>query len=364
MYMLWMKYFTRKNQLFNTFQEKHYRFWRRMFTLPTKSADIWSIDFDKPWWTQLLAKRGYYQWQLLIEVLNSVFWVLLPLIIATSLEAGKYYIIIWSLVIRIIFTIVTWWFYKSWVVFVEMFDLSISYSAIKKIITVDPLYHTTKDTGKFVSKLQRANSGFFDIFTTVFWQLISIVTGVITSIISFFVFDWGLGLFLTTSFMILTFLTIFLGYLKRDAFEKESIKAEDKLNSLQLETMSQPNYIRSIFASEYQLNRIKLSTKEVLQMNYADWRSGGIVWNSMFILYFLVGLGLVFMIIGLVETSSLSATEGVALMSTFFLGSNSILNIGNLTNFTVKNIIALNDSFKYIAEYGQQTYPVFDKQKD
>jgi ABC-type multidrug transport system fused ATPase/permease subunit len=358
--MLWMKYFTRENRSFNTFQEKHYHFWRRVFTLPTKSADIWSIDFDKPWWKQLLAKKSYYQWQFLMEVINSVFWVVLPLIIAFSFETRNYAVIISALSLRIVFTVIIWFFYKSWVFFIEKFDLSISFSAIEKLLSVDPIYDTTKDTGKFVSKLQRASQSFFGIFTTVFWQLISIVTGVITSVVSFFAFDWRLGLFLAISFSILMILTVFLGYLKRDAFEQYSIEEEDKLKSLELETMQQPNYIRSLFATDYQLNRLRSATENVFRINYADWRSGGIVWNAMFIIYFLVGLGLVLMIIWLIESSGLQASAGVALMATFFLGSNSILNIGNLTNSMVKNIISLNDSFKYINEYGSQTYPVLE----
>lgn len=343
-------------------KSRYLNFWLKIFDLSPRLR-TWDIDFTKPWWLVFWKYKLYILPVLISEVIQAVFWVCLPLILVYSFETKQYFWLICVLIFRLVLVPVTWILYGSWVKFIESLDGSVWMSSNKFFLTVDPLFHSTQSTGQMVSKINRAAQGYFDLVTLITWEILSLVIGMLSVIFSSIFINFWIGFTLGIALISITLLNIWLTKINDSAFHAERIIVEDHKKNVELENLQQAAYIRTVFATQNQLNKQNHRAVDLMMLNFASGRSAGLIHTILLLLYFSTGLGLVFVLIHLVEISTLSSGTAIALISSFFIGTTNILQAGNQTRRLTRSIISITHLFKFIRSFGKQTFPVLEIDK-
>ena len=343
-------------------KSKYLNFWLRVFDLNPK-LKTWDIDFTKPWWLVFWQYKFYILPVFISEVIQAIFWVCLPIILIYSFEAKQYFWLIFVLISRLILVPVSWILYGSWVKLVESLDGSVWMSSNKFFLAVDPIFHSTQSSGQMVSKINRAAQGYFDLVTLITWEILSLVIGMLSVIVTSIFINFWIGFALGIALISITALNIWLTKINDSVFHTERIIVEDHKKDVELENLQQAAYIRTVFATQNQLNKQNHKAVDLMMINFASWRSGGLIYTILLLLYFSTGLGLVFILIHLVEISTLTSGTAIALVSSFFIGTTNILQAGNQTQRLTRSIISITDLFKFIRGFGKQTFPVLENDK-
>jgi ABC-type transport system involved in cytochrome bd biosynthesis fused ATPase/permease subunit len=278
-----------------------------------------------------------------------------------SFDSKQYFWLISALIFRIILVPIVWLIYHNWVRFVEILEGSIWISTGKYFLTVDPIYHTTQSSGQMVSKINRAAQGYFDLVTLISWEIISLVIGALSVIISSVFINLWIGIYLGLTLGFMTLINIWLTRFNDSIFQENRIPIEDDKKDSELESLQQASYIRTVFATKNQLDKQISKTTKLITLNFASWRSSGLIWSLLLIFYFLTGLGLVFKLINMVESSAITSPTAIALVSSFFLGTTNILQAGNQTQRLTRSIISITDLFDFIRGFGKQSFPVLEE---
>ena len=341
-------------------KSKYLNFWLKVFDQNPR-LKTWDIDFTKPWWLVFWQYKFYILPVFMSEALQSIFWVCLPLVLVYSFETRQYFWLICALIFRLVLVPVAWILYDSWVKFVESLDSSVWVSSNKFFLAVDPIFHSTQSSGQMVSKINRAAQGYFDLVTLITWEMLSLVIGMLSVIVSSIFINLWIGFAVGVALIGITVLNIWFTKINDSIFHAERILIEDHKKDVELENLQQATYIRTVFATENQLNKQKRRATDLMMINFASWRTGGLIYTMLLILYFSTGLGLVFTLIHLVEISTLSSGTAIALVTGFFIGTTNILQAGNQTQRLTRSIISITDLFKFIQSFGKQTFPVLEE---
>jgi len=136
-----------------------------------------------------------------------------------------------------------------------------------------------------------------------------------------------------------------------------SLAAEDRASSINTESLIQNQYIRSIFATTEQLNRLWRINRETTVIKSARWRFNGLTITITQIL-FITSLG----IIGLIVFGSdkFDLITKITLIVTYW-SLNSVINMAGVNlSLITQNLSYVQDLFKFMKDFGSQTYPVID----
>jgi ABC-type multidrug transport system fused ATPase/permease subunit len=351
-----------KESLWNKLQESFFKLSTEIFK--ADKENLWLIDFDKPWWYIYWQKRLYLIPGLSMEFTYSVIRVIFPLVVSYSFEKKAYLVLIYFIFFRIILSFIAWWVYKGWVIFIENLPVSIRFSANKFFLTTDPIHHSTRNSGQIVSKIGRAEEASRQLVTDFSWDLVNLLTSLLATVAGFYYIDFKIGTFLALSLILLIVVSIIDNNFRSTIYQVKRIPVEDGLKSVELENLQQTSYIRSLFATQTQLEKVTSKGLQLMNLNYSGWRSGGILWQTITTFYYLIGLFLVLFLINQVENNSLTPLTAIALLTTFLLGTSNVLQAGNLVQSLTRSIISIQDLFDFIKEYGKESYPVLDKKNE
>jgi hypothetical protein len=236
-------------------KEKIFGWFVRAFRYQKWIKDI-DIDFQKPWW--------YIFWQVKIFTLAIILNFIIveslksgaPLLITFVLNTGDinnfYYLVIGLISYAILIGLL---FYFDPLMQLTLVN-SLRSSAAKFFLQVDPISHSTRSSGTVVSKTERAASSLVDFY----YNLVSILGGLIAILVStvaFWNYGWLYGLVALVSFFVTIVLMVGGVMIKTDLTFDITVKKDDKFKATTLETLQQSGYIRSLFATDKQMQNIK-----------------------------------------------------------------------------------------------------------
>ncbi|MEI6729464.1 MAG: hypothetical protein WCK98_07540 [bacterium] len=348
-----------KESLWQRMQERFFELSSKTFKVDKEI--LWQIDFTKSWWSIFWQKKAYFLPAVIMEILYSIIRVVFPLVVSYSFEKKVYLALIYFIFFRIILSFIAWFLYKGWVIFIENLPVSISYCANIFFLTTDPVNHSTRNSGQIVSKISRAEDASRQLVTDFSWDLINLIASLVATVAGFYFIDFKIGTVLAIGLILLMCLSVVDNKFRSTIYQTKRIPVEDGLKSVELENLQQSSYIRSLFGTQEQLDKVQAKGLKLMNLNYSGWRSGGLLWQTITTFYYLIGLGLVLFLINQVENNSLTTITAIALMSTFLLGTSNILQAGNLVQSLTRSIISIKDLFEFIQGYGKQTYPVLGK---
>lgn len=326
----------------------------------TKTMNLIDVDFQKPWWwilTQLKFKI-IFLWT--VGSANGIFWILFPILIVKCLESGNFNNFIYLIIARIgvlILSLIPYRFEPE--VFMQL-HWSVSTSATKFFLSVDPLNHSTRSTGTIISKTQRGKDSFGDFLAIITWEMLPMIISFMTVIIVFLSVDIWLGLASLMSLLGCITLTVFFQWLNSNFTRKVWIDLEDKTKAFGVENLQQMQFIRSTFATIPQLNTQIAMTKQVMSKNRAIWLTYIWFYHIPLIAYFISISWIGYIVFTKIGNNSLSLAAGTGLMGTYFLGSNNISEFGEKAKRLTEKVTDIRDLWDFIRGFGKQTYPVLE----
>ena len=342
---------------FHDLPEKYYLFWLKFVNLK-KRVSILPIDFQKSWLTIILSQKKYLAVSLICECIINAFYTLYPLVLGTIVESQQFYhftyfVLAWFGVICLEFISN----YFSGRVEIQSIN-SVQYNAFKFFLTVDPLFHTMKSSGKLFAKIERGARSYEDFLDIVLWDILPIIVSVTTVVVTFLLTDLRLGGMAILLLIIIAGINIFLNLFTSATFEQRLIDADDFVKVVSVEGLTQVPLIRSSFASDEMLDRAYKANNEMMYKEGTAWVafSASVTISKIAYLMSIATLGGI--ILSLISKGMLSTLVGTTLLFTYTNGTYEIIQIGRRLRKLMKATTRIKDLYAFARVFGKQTFPV------
>ena len=158
-----------------------------------RSLTFPSIDFDRSWIQPIISR--WFLWVVIISgrVFTSIFVTLVPLMVGYAFKAQSSY--------NFGIIALIWFFIESWrFITVYLFDIeqarltyAINYNAYRFFLSVDPIYHAMRTSGRLFAKIRRGSHAYEDLLNIFTYELLAISVGIVTVITSLFVLNPVIG---------------------------------------------------------------------------------------------------------------------------------------------------------------------------
>lgn len=343
------------------FSERYYDFFYRLFNLK-KIKCLIPIDFEQPWWKLLANQKKRLTFIVVPQLFRRVFGTLTPIFLGKIFEAKRfdylfYFIVAWSVLLILD--------YFSDFNFVQLYlsMQSIQYYANQLLLKIDPIFHTTRATGKIVAKIDRAQDSYQQVIEIAIHDLLFTLAGTITALAAVMKANVNLGLVAIVLVLILLIFGIKSYMLNNQAFIKQTIDAEDRVKNTGLENLAQISLIRSTFAGNEANRRLRHFTNKSIFIERAAWCSFYLMNTIMRILY-LIMLGIIcFLMLKDVNQGLITIISATTLIITFFRGTYDITKVGRRVYWFVMHVDRIKDLFAFLCAFGKQTFPVLGEHR-
>jgi ABC-type multidrug transport system fused ATPase/permease subunit len=342
---------------YKQFVDKYYHFWLRLANFE-KKASIFPINFDKHWLHVIGAKKGLLTVATLCIAFIQCFYAIYPLLIEKIVHTQNftyflYLMGLWLFIIVLEFVSV----YCASLLEVQCVN-SILYNSIEHFLTVDPLYHTLKSTGKLFMKVERCARAYENFIDMMLWDILPVIISVASVTITFFFLDYTLGLICFILLLMIAIVNIILNLFTSAAFEQNMIDADDTLKAVAVESLTQVQLIRSSFATDEIADLTKQKAQRLMTVEGTAWLAftSSVSISRLFYVGSILILGSV--IFSLMQAGSLSVTQAVAVLFTYINGTYEIIEIGRRIRKVLRATTRIDDLYLFIQMFGKQTFPV------
>lgn len=339
--------------------EPYYHFWLRLANI-RKKASIYPINFKKHWLRVLSAKKIYLIISMLCVTVVQSFYSIYPMFFDIIMEKVNFtyflYLIAFWLFIIVLEFVST---YCAALIEIQCIN-SVMYNAFQHFLTVDPLYHTMKSTGKLFAKVERCARAYEDFLDIILWDIMPIVVSMVSVIVTFFIVDFTLGMVSLVLLLIIAGINIFLNLFTSAAFEQKLINADDSVKSLAVESLTQVQLIRTSFATNEITGLAKERSLNLMGKEGTAWLAFGSSVTLSRLVYLLSVFVLGWVVFSLIAQGSLTVLKGALVLTTYLNGTYEIIEIGRRLRKLLRSITRINDLYSYIQMFGKQTYPVLE----
>jgi len=335
---------------------KVYNFLEKLFGMVGKIR-IYPVDFTLPWYR--IYKK--YWVRIIISVITEVIlWIIfstLPLSIAAIITNQNQY---WALILGILFLItplITQLHMRSYCLGLAGLMRSVSNSAYKFFVKVDPIHHSTRESGKVISKINRAVSAYETLTDVLTYNILPFIIQISVILVSFIYYDTKTGVLAGGSLIImLAISTIGQILVSKNVIPKDNDQM-DIQQQVEVESLQQVTLIRSSFATPEHIKKIKKTNIRTGEVQTTVWMS---FISTTFIPRVLFGISFIIVsvfIINLINTGSLDIITAIALI-TMYISAYDIIFAGRHIERIISDIERIKNLYTYIQEYGDSSYPV------
>ena len=335
---------------------KVYNFLEKLFGM-VGNIRIHPVDFNLPWYS--IYKKYWVRLgvSLIVETMVWVFFTTLPLIINYAIKTQNITLVISLGLVFIIFPILVQIHIRSYSLALSSLMRSISNSAYKFFVKVDPIHHSTRESGKVISKINRATSAYDTLTLILTYNILPFIVQISVILISFIYYDFTVGILAGGSLILMLIVsTISQIFIAKSVIPKENDQL-DTQSQVEVESLQQVTLIRSSFATPEHIQKLKKTNIRTAEVQATVWMS---FVSTTFIPRILFGISFIIVsvfIINLINTGSLDIITAIALM-TMYVSTYEIINSGRYIQWTVSNIEKIKNLYTYIQEYGDSSYPV------
>ena len=342
--------------LMQQLSQRYYKLLSRLFKME-KYAKLIPVSFKQPWWLLFKKQRKSIAIVAVLESFNNVFLAMPALILEYFLEKGSsffgYFVLLWGVILLLELVAD----FHSTRVMVQCLQ-SISYAANQHLLQVDPIFHQSSTKGKVLAKIYRGSEAFQEIFRATIYEILPMIIGVTTVVISFLMIDLKLGLLALGLLTLLTTVSVVLFLFSAKVLVPIRIDADDKVKNAGTESLMQMTLIRSTFSAHQIDTKLQHVNKKRLSIEGNSLRSYDIISSLSKIAYVGIFAFIGFFVIQLVSTHVITQATGIALLVTFFSGTYQLLMVGQIIYRFKDQLVRASDLFDFMRSYGQQTFPV------
>ena len=325
-----------------------------------KKIKIVDFDFQKPWWDIMYKFKLGLGTEIFSSLVQVVFFSLFSFFIGqifATRDINFLFILlfVWLGVYLIIF------FVKPFYILAQgSISHNIIYHSHKLMQFVDPIFHTSRSSGQILSKINRVSLDYFRFLDLINRDIIPFIIRAISLTILLASFDLVLGL-LSGFFLILSVVVgLVLRLVSSYIFQPFQIKTEDKSTAVNVESLAQVALIRSTFATDGQLKKIRSLSSKKHSVWGTKWRV-----NNFNLLASRVILVLGFGVLGsytfyLLDTGGIDTIVAISLLLAYSIGFRDAQFIGKSVQQIIELVINIRDGFEFFRNYGEQTFPVLD----
>jgi hypothetical protein len=124
--------------------------------------------------------------------------------------------------------------------------------------------------------------------------------------------------------------------------------------------LQQVFYIRSSFASNEQITKMKQTNFKDLYTTATSWRISGFIITITQVLFYL-SLGILGFI--MLRNNQVGLILSAALLINYYSLGSKFFNVGHSVKQLIKSYTGVVDLFEFIRGFGKQTYPVLEDDK-
>jgi hypothetical protein len=335
---------------------KVYNFLERLFGM-VGNIKIHPVDFNLPWYS--IYKKYWLRLavSLIAETIVWVFFTTLPLIINYAIKTQNITLVVSLGIIFIMLSIIVQTHMRSYVLAEAGIMGSVSNSAYRFFVTVDPIHHTTRESGKIISKIDRAVGAYENTTDILTFNLLRFIIQISVILVSFIYYDFIVGIIAGVSLIImLTISTISQIFIAKNVTTKDNDQG-DIQQQVEVESLQQVALIRSSFATPEHINKIRKTNIRTGEVQTTVWMSFISTAFIPRVLYGIFFMGIALLILNLVKIGDLDVITAIALI-TMYISTYSIVLAGRDVERLVSNIEKIKNLYTYILEYGDSSYPV------
>jgi ATP-binding cassette, subfamily B, bacterial len=329
-----------------------------MITYFVHITKILPVDFSAAWWRLLWNQRWIVLMVMSGEAVMNIFNTLLPMLFEYVLSAKQWDLLAYLFILWISVSLYAFISRQYSGVLGLQCIRSIHFNAHQWFLRMDPIYHSRKESGSIVGKIEQSSRAYDNFIDEFSHDIIPVITGLITAIITVAHYNKCLSIAVLGMLIIVSTICIISTLLIIAPLERSVIQKESQLHAVSTENLLQAQLIRSSFASD-EINH-KLYEKSIAAMKEEcrQWTSSQLLYTIIKFLYIGSVLILCIAIMGSIRDGSMSPTVGVALLVTYIRGTSDIIRLERPLRKTAKAYLRIKDLFTFIREFGKQTFPV------
>lgn len=335
---------------------KVYNFLEKLFGM-VGNIKIHPVDFNLPWYS--IYKRYWLRLvlSLIAEIIVWVFFTTLPLIINYAIKTQNITLVVSLGIVFMMLSIIVQTHMRNYVLAEVGIMGSISNSAYKFFVKVDPVHHSTRESGKVISKINRAVGAYANTTDIITFNLLRFIIQIIVILLSFIYYDFTIGMIAAVSLIIiLTISTISQIFIAKNVINKDNDQG-DIQQQVEVESLQQVALIRSSFATPEHIKKIRKTNIRTGEVQATVWMSFISTAFIPRILYGIFFMSIALLIVNLVKIGDLDIITAIALI-TMYISTYSIVLAGRDVERLVSNIEKIKNLYTYIREYGDSSYPV------
>lgn len=335
---------------------KLYQFLEKLFGLVGK-IKIYPVNFHLSWYN---VYRHYWirlGMSAIIEVILWIVFATLPLSIAAIITNQNQ---LGGLILGIIFLcipIITQLHIRSYCIALSGLMRSVATSAYEFFVKVDPIHHSTRESGKIIAKINRAVGAYENITDTLVYNILPFCIQIGVVLFSFSRYDLQIGLFAGLSLVVLVIVSIASQIIVAKNIIPIDNDQGDIQSQMEVESLQQVALIRSSFATPEHIEKIKKTNIRTGEIDATIWTSFTATSFIPRILFAITFIILIFLVLNLVKAGSLDLVTAIALMTIYVSSYGNIVHSGRHIERIISNIERLKNLYTYIQEYGDSSYP-------
>jgi hypothetical protein len=295
---------------------------------------------------------------LLVVFLENSFLTILPLIIVWLIRSDNILNYLAIGFVGFVIALISTFGYVFNVTRECWISRNITHSANSYFLKVDPIYHSTKNSGQIISKVDRSSFAFIEFDIGLALDILPNLFGVIIGSTTLFLYNFNLGLVGMFGSLLILSLGVYLRVFNNIVFRKKVIEIEDAAKSLTVESLSQMIYIRSTFATLEQLQSSNKVNKTNASVWSTFWITSSVTDMTLYFIQIVFALLVGFYISQLVKYNGFDLINGLAAITTYLGGTSKIVNFGSKIKRLIEAEYKIRDLFLFIRTFGKQTFPV------
>jgi ABC-type multidrug transport system fused ATPase/permease subunit len=335
---------------------KVYNFLEKLFGMVGKIR-IYPVDFNLPWYS--IYKKYWVRLglSLIAETIVWVFFTTLPLIINYAIKTQNITLVISLGLVFMMLSIMVQTHMRSYVLAEAGIMGSVSNSAYKFFVKVDPIHHSTRESGKVISKINRAVGAYENTTDILTFNILRFIIQISVILFSFIYYDFTVGIIAAGSLIIMLVVsTISQIFIAKNVTPKDNDQG-DIQSQVEVESLQQVALIRSSFATPEHIQKLKrtnIRTGEVQATVWISFISTAFIPRILFGIFFII---ISLIIVNLVKIENLDVITSISLIA-MYMSTYSIILAGRDIERLVSNIEKIKNLYIYIQEYGDSSYPV------
>lgn len=332
------------------------------FTHRFRHIRLVNVDFQKHWARVFLSYRYPLIFKFVIQGIQNLSWTLLPIAISYSFVSQDIYliggIVLSKIFIETLSYIIT---FKSEAPALLGITESVSMSATKYFLTVDPVFHSLRESGKIHSKVLNGSKAYGNLIDIIVFNFLENFIGIFVVAFTLNQVSTTLALIATITILITMAINIIGSLVVEKGLRPLIISNTDQEQQVAYENLQQTLYIRANFATENQLNHHYNQNSVKRHLVGSLWDAHGSVFQLSIIPFYATLAAISMYLVHLSSQGQIEAVVAAGYISTYFLATGNIFNIGHSVRQLTQAYTEINDLFKFVRNYGSATYQSLTK---